>query len=596
MSADLEWTADGPRSACYDDIYFTTEGLAESREVFLKGCGLPQAWAGRSHVCVAELGFGTGLNIAALLHLWRHARPPGARLSIFSVEAHLMGRAEAARALAGWRGELGEAVDALLDVWPEPRTGLVRRDLRAFDATLDLYLGEVGEALRRWSGPADTWFLDGFAPSRNPQMWRPEVLAAVGQLSAPGARLASFTVAGSVRRGLAEAGFELAKRPGFGAKRERLEGWRPGPAPAPSGPRRALVIGAGIAGAALARAYGRRGFVCTVIDATGAGAGASGNPAALVTPRLDAGLGPTAELHAAAFARAADLYRRETPDAVITEGALQLGRTDRDAERFGRLAGWDGFAPEALRPADRREAAGALDEDGAAASLWITDALVVEPAAVLAAWLRSAAVLQARVARVAREDGLWACYDAEDRRLAEAEVLALCAGAEAGALLPGLDLQPVRGQLEFTAEPLFTGAAAAWGAYAIPLRGGGVLFGASHGRGDADRALRPAETAANWEALAERRPRLAERMRALPPGRLKARAAVRAATRDHLPLAGTTAAGVQVLAGLGGRGFTLAPLLAEHLAAQATGAPSPLPIDLAARLAPLRGWENRKAN
>ena len=362
MSADLAWTADGPRSLRYQDVYFSkSDGLSESRTVFLQGCGLPEAWKTRTRFSVAELGFGTGLNVAALLDLWRRTRPSGARLSIFSVEAELIGRTDAARALAGWRGELGTAIDTLLERWPQRRSGLVRCDLPDFGATLDLYLGEVGDAVRRWSGPADAWFLDGFSPSRNPDMWRPEVLRAMARLSAPGARLASFTVAGAVRRGLLDAGFEVAKRKGFGAKRERLEGRWPGEARREEPLGRALVIGGGIAGAALARAYLRQGLACTVLDRAGPGAGASGNPAALVTPRFDAGFGPAAELHAAAFARAAELYRSETPDAIVAQGALQLGRTAKHAGRFSRLATWNGFAAGELEllPSDR--AAEALD-------------------------------------------------------------------------------------------------------------------------------------------------------------------------------------------------------------------------------------------
>ena len=150
MSADLDWTEDGPRSRLYGDVYFSrTDGLAESRAVFLEGCGLPHAWAGRDRFTVAELGLGTGLNIAALLELWRRTRPPGGKLSIFSVEAHLLSREEAARALALWREALGDAADGLLAAWPDGRSGFHRLELQTLGATLDLYVGEVGDALAR---------------------------------------------------------------------------------------------------------------------------------------------------------------------------------------------------------------------------------------------------------------------------------------------------------------------------------------------------------------------------------------------------------------------------------------------------------------
>ncbi len=350
------------------------------------------------------------------------------------------------------------------------------------------------------------------------------------------------------------------------------------------------VVGGGIAGAALVRAFHNAGIACTLVEACSAGAGASGNPAALVTPRLDAGFGTAAELHAQAFAYAAGLYRAETPQAVIATSALQLGGTMREAERFAKLAGWDGFAPDALQTLAADDATRRLDEDDDAAlsALRIADALVVEPSVILQAWLASAARVRGAVAEVQGGAG-WLCRDAAGVVLAEADIVCIAAGFDTEALVAGLALRPVRGQLNFTDADVFTGAAAAWGAYAIPLRRGGALFGASHRRGERQTELRVEETAANLAALAIHRPALAERMRALAPGRLQARAGVRAATPDHLPLAGEAGRpGLFVLSGLGGRGFTLAPLLAEHVAALATGAPSPISNDLAQRLRPLR--------
>jgi len=291
--APIEWTEDGrPRSSLYGDAYFgADDGLAESRAVFLEGCRLPAAWAGRRSFTVAELGFGTGLNILALLDLWRREGPPGGRLHLFSVEAHLMPREDAARALSAWP-ELATLAAPLLAQWPGKRRGFHRIDLPESRASLDLALMEAGEALSRWEGRADAWFLDGFAPALNPDMWRDEVLQAVAARSAPGARAATFTVAGQVRRGLAAAGFEASRAPGHGRKRERLEAVLPGQVttPGPAGP--AAVIGAGIAGAAVRRALLALGVEVVQFEAEAPGAGASGNPAGLVTPRLDAGLGP----------------------------------------------------------------------------------------------------------------------------------------------------------------------------------------------------------------------------------------------------------------------------------------------------------------
>src|SRR6185312_4382576 len=336
--AELDWTAHGaPRSIRFDDIYFSREGgLAEARAVFLDGCGLPELWekgalTGRRRFTVAETGFGTGLNILALLDLWRRSRPPGGRLLIFSVEAYPLTREEAARALSAWP-ELVELAALLTSRWPRRAPGFHRIDLPELDASLDLAVGEAQWGIEAWSGAADAWFLDGFAPARNPQMWRDEVLQAIAARSAPGARLATFTVAGSVRRGLQAAGFDVDKRPGHGAKRERLEARLGGEAATEPEPPRVAIIGAGIAGAALARAFRAQGIRPLVIDA-GDDSAASGNPAALVTPALDAGGGPRAQFYAQAFARAADLYEALGEAAVIGRRVEQLARAERDRAR-----------------------------------------------------------------------------------------------------------------------------------------------------------------------------------------------------------------------------------------------------------------------
>ena len=318
-----------PRSRRFSDVYFSREGgLAETRVVFLGGCGLPQRWAGRRHFTVGELGFGTGLNIVALLDLWRRERPPDGRLSIFSVEAEPLTADEASRALGLWP-ELAPAAAPLLARWPGHRAGFHRVELPDLGACLDVAVMDAEAALEVWRGRADAWFLDGFAPATNPGMWSPSLMQRVAQRSAPGAHAATYTVAGDVRRGLAAAGFEVTRKPGFGGKRQRLEArlaGEPSPDPTPT----VAIVGAGIAGAALARAFRALGVGSRVYEARGVGAGASGNLAALVTPRLDAGLRAAAQLHAQAFARAVRVYD-DLDDAILARGVLQLETGARDA-------------------------------------------------------------------------------------------------------------------------------------------------------------------------------------------------------------------------------------------------------------------------
>jgi tRNA 5-methylaminomethyl-2-thiouridine biosynthesis bifunctional protein len=564
----LSWTEDGlPRSRAFGDVYFSAEdGLAETRAVFLQGCGLPEAWRSRRRFVVGELGFGTGLNLAALLHLWREAGPPGAHLHIFSIEAYPIAAEDAARALDRWP-ELAEVAAVLTARWPGRARGRHRVDLPEFSATLDLAVMDVVPALAGWSGAADAWFLDGFAPAANPGMWSDEVLALVAARSAPGARAATFTVAGQVRRGLAAAGFTVEKRPGFGRKRERLEARLPGAPAADAAPRRVAVVGGGIAGAAAARAVRAQGDRAVVIDPS-PGAGGSGNPAALVTPRLDAGLGEPAALFAQAFARAIGLYDG-IPDAILARGVLQLGAAERDAARFASIAASDLFEPGALALLDAAEATARLGEP-APAALDQTQALVVRPAAILAAW--TGETVCAEAAGLDAADGGWRLRDAQGHEILRADAVIVASALAARDLIPGLPLQPVRGQASWTTDGR-AASATAWGGYVLPT-GEGVLFGATHDRDDDGADLRPADHRRNLDTLAAALPVLAARIDAQA---LEGRASVRAVTPDRLPIAGAVgASGLYALTGFGSRGFAFAPLLGEHVAALALGAPSPL--------------------
>ncbi len=573
-SAELDWTADGaPRSTRFDDIYFSREdGLAETRAVFLDGCGLPEASAGRRRFTVAETGFGTGLNVLALLDLWRRRRPTGGRHALFSVEAYPLTREEAARALAAWP-ELADLAGLLIRRWPRRAPGFHRIDLPELDATVDLAVGEAQWGIEAWSGAADAWFLDGFAPARNPQMWRPEVMQAIAARSAPGARLATFTVAGSVRRGLQAAGFAVDKRPGHGAKRERLEARFGGEVAVEPEPPAVAIIGAGIAGAALARAFQAQGIRPLVTDA-GDDSAASGNPAALVTPALDAGGGPRAQFYAQAFARAVDLYEALGEAAVIGRGVEQLARAERDRARFRAVQESGLYADGALTPTP----GGLLFAEG----LWI------RPRAVVEAWLDGCERLTAHVQRLERVEGRWRLHG-EQGVIAEADIVVVAAGAGSGVLIGNeAAFVPVRGQASW-ALGLELDHAVAWGGYASPMDMDGrpaVLFGATHDRGRTDLAVSPEDHARNLKTLAEGLPRLAAEAVGRP---LQGRAGVRATTFDRLPVAGALGEpGLFVLGGLGSRGFCTAPLLAEHLASEILGAPSPMPNSLKRLILTLR--------
>ncbi|NBB63486.1 tRNA (5-methylaminomethyl-2-thiouridine)(34)-methyltransferase MnmD [Pseudomonas sp. ODNR1LW] len=579
----LSWTdEDEPRSGRFGDVYFSRDdGLAETRAVFLEGCGLPEAWAGRSHFTVAELGFGTGLNIVALLDLWRRSRPAGGRLHVFSVEGFPLTADEAGRALANWP-ELASVSQVLTAAWPDGTPGFHRIDLPQFDAVLDLAVGDVAWALDQWTGKADAWFLDGFSPALNPGMWSPEVLDGIAARSAPDARLATFTVAGAVRRGLAERGFVVEKKPGHGRKRERLEARRiEAPQTGPTPPNRVAVVGAGIAGAAVVRALAAAGLLPLVVEADRPGAGGSGFPAGLATPRLDVGDREIAALYAQALERARHLYEA-TPGAVLDRGVLQLPQSPRDAARFAKIAAQSLWRDGAMSVIEAEAATARLGEPVAEGGLLMADARVIHPAAALSDWLAHAEIVKGVVAGIERAGDGWTLRDAEGRCLAQVEAVVVTAGWGTAALLKSDGLTPVRGQADWCEGASVT--ATAWGGYATPTPSG-LLFGATHGRGEVSLEPRGEDSARNLETLRARLPRLAHRVEAGKSGR---RVAIRATTRDRLPLAGRRPDGLYVLSGLGSRGLCVAPVLGEHVAALITGLPSPLPSDLITRVDPTR--------
>ena len=217
QSARLSWRDDViPVSTRFDDPYFSLGGgLAETRHVFLGGNDLPARFVPGFHV--AELGFGTGLNLLATLIAWRSAGSMGL-LRYTSFEAYPMTAGDMARALAAFPEALAVA-GPMLEQWAAGKT-----TIRLLDLEAEVILGDAGEALPAWGGAADAWYLDGFSPAKNPELWTDSLMQGVARHTKPGGTFATYTAAGHVRRSLAEAGFTVERRVGFGAKRHMSAG------------------------------------------------------------------------------------------------------------------------------------------------------------------------------------------------------------------------------------------------------------------------------------------------------------------------------------------------------------------------------------
>ncbi|WP_136659369.1 tRNA (5-methylaminomethyl-2-thiouridine)(34)-methyltransferase MnmD [Nitratireductor sp. XY-223] len=221
---EIEWHAgDMPYSPVFGDHFYSrSDGRAECGHVFLGGNDLPDRWRDSPNFTVAELGFGTGLNFCETWRLWREVQGADGHLLFVSFEKFPLHGDEIARALSAWP-ELAEFSRRLTEHWPESPPGSVRID---FDdsVALELHVGDALERLSHWEDQADAWFLDGFAPDRNPDMWSKALMEQVFAHTAPGGSFATYSAAGWVRRNLEAAGFAVEKRRGFGGKREMSAG------------------------------------------------------------------------------------------------------------------------------------------------------------------------------------------------------------------------------------------------------------------------------------------------------------------------------------------------------------------------------------
>lgn len=218
QTADVTWNPDGiPVSNHFDDPYFSLQdGLSETQHVFVQGNALPARFGTDLHI--AELGFGTGLNFLTTWAAWADCTPRGA-LHFTSFEAFPMTADQMGQALAAFP-VLAPLSQRLCAVW-QPTGGLFQL---APQLTLEVVIGDARTALPQWQGKADAWFLDGFSPAKNPELWTGPLMQAVADHTAPGGSFATYTAAGFVRRALQEAGFDVTRRPGFGHKRHMTTG------------------------------------------------------------------------------------------------------------------------------------------------------------------------------------------------------------------------------------------------------------------------------------------------------------------------------------------------------------------------------------
>ncbi|MBW3196181.1 bifunctional tRNA (5-methylaminomethyl-2-thiouridine)(34)-methyltransferase MnmD/FAD-dependent 5-carboxymethylaminomethyl-2-thiouridine(34) oxidoreductase MnmC [Marinobacter nauticus] len=616
--AELIWRDGVPESARFGDVYFSRDdGLAETRYVFIERNGLPGRFAKldrNSHFVIAETGFGTGLNFLATWAEWLAQRPDDkghAILHFISVERYPLSLADLEKALESWPG-LQPLARELIENYPPLIKGTHRLVLGGGAIRLTLCFGDVLDAWNELEFVADAWFLDGFAPSLNPDMWLEKAIHQIRAHSQPGTTLATFTSVGRVRRALADEGFEMAKVPGFGRKREMLTGRLPTSeeVSAPTvGTDPIVIIGAGIAGTALARNLAERGVPVVLADqASGPGAGASGNDQGALYVKLGVEYNDQTELAATALCFSQRFYQRWQGEFWHPSGLLQLAATDQEQDRQKRFLERSSYPENLLGAVSPTEASRIAGIPVQCEGLWFPGSGWLQPARACKTLIEHPlirTIFGFKVDTLKWADNHWVIQASDGRSLKAAKVV-VAAGHESTTLAPvpegqSLRLKRIRGQVtRIPADDCQLPDVVICGTkYLNPAYDGSAITGATFDLRDDNPEPTPKGHQENLDQLRELLPsvNISEHIQA---EHLQGRVGFRCTTHDYQPVAGpcpgndeTAGPGVYLLTGFGSKGLVWAPLLAEYLADRICQQPACLNIRLARRVETGRLYRNQ---
>jgi tRNA 5-methylaminomethyl-2-thiouridine biosynthesis bifunctional protein len=576
VPARLAFQEGTPYSEAYGDVYHSAAGgPAQARQVFLGGNTLPERWNGTSRFVILETGFGFGLNFLVTWQAWRRDPARCERLHYVSIEKHPFA-IEDLRVVHEKYSELEKEASELHARWPMLVPGAHRLEFDDGKVVLTLFFADIKVA-RELRLAADAFYLDGFAPAKNPDMWSAQVMRSLSRLAAPGATAATWSVASSVRGALEATGFAVEKRAGFGHKKEMLvaRSVRTGVEFLSPKNKKAAVIGAGLAGAAVCERLCARGWEVELHERHAAPAQeASGNHAGTFHPIVTPDDSVFARLTRAGFLHALSYWKAFSEIRWDPCGVLQLARDAKEeASQRASIAAL-ALPPEYAQYVTREEAAGHAGVPVAAPGLWFAQA----------GWIKPESLVRAQLEACGKR--LKTNFGKAVEALPAAPVVILANSAEAPELyaVPELRLRRVRGQV--THVP----AEAIDAPQVVVLRGGMVLppvegicvVGASYDIDDDDASPRAESDEGNLERL--------ERILATKVhiAKFENRVGFRSVTRDRLPVVGKLGEGVYGAFAYGSRGLVWAALAAELIAAELEGEPLPLEGKLADALSPGR--------
>ncbi|MFA7439006.1 tRNA (5-methylaminomethyl-2-thiouridine)(34)-methyltransferase MnmD [Castellaniella sp.] len=590
----------------FGDVYHGIAGaLPQARHVFLQGNHLPERWRRRARFTIGETGFGLGHNFLAAWHAWRHDPQRGERLHYLAFEAHPFHAEDLRHAWRRLPADMQGLAQALAAAWPALLPGIHQIELDQGRVTLTLLFGSIRVMARQTLACVDAFFLDGFAPRRNPEMWRPELFAQLRRLAAEGATVATWCAAGQVRRDLQNAGFLVSRQAGFAGKREMtVARLRPGLGRAGDAPRpdTIAVVGAGLAGSAIAHALALRGHRVHVWDSgvPPSSSCARAPAGAALIPALSPDDDTRSRLSRSGLAHARTRWLALAPAArPLACGALVRAGSPAQAQRQQAALARLQFPASWVCWMDQETASRQAGIPLSFGGLWFAQALRVSPPALIHALLHHEAIgyHEGWVARVAaRPAGGWQLLDTAGQVLDQAGQVVLANAIDVPRLLADSSvatpwpvlrhLKPLAGQISLYPSGSSTRPACivAGQGYGLPPLNGWAVAGstyrpyAAEARVDADGHEDIRRQLAGW----------------LAPGSLpwldhpepQGWAGWRAATRDHLPVIGAVPGppGLWLACGYGSRGLSWAALAGSWLAARLEGAPEPIERELLRRI------------